>query len=92
MPSTAACETLTRTTTRPCELLALALGKPRFDADAVERVRGQLLAGLAYAARDPERVASEQWAPWPFPAIPMAGRPTARRPRSKITREDLARL
>ena len=62
-------------------LLALALGKPRFDADAVERVRGQLLAGLAYAARDPDRVASEQWAAMAFPGHPY-GRPANGTPAS----------
>lgn len=43
------------------ELLRLALTKPRFDEDAVERMRGQLLANLAFAARSPERVASKTW-------------------------------
>ncbi len=75
-------------------MLALALGKPRFDADAVERIRGQLLAGLAYAARDPDRVASDQWyGDWHSPAIPTAVRPTARRQSvAEITRDDLGEL
>ena len=38
-------------------LLQLALTKPRFDADAVERVRGQVLAGLASDAKDPDAIA-----------------------------------
>jgi len=62
-------------------LLALALNAPRFDADAVERVRGQLLAGLAAAARDPDRVASEQWAAMAFPGHPY-GRPAKGTPAS----------
>ena len=42
-------ETLSENRDAAVALLALALSKPRFDADAVERVRGQLMAGLAYA-------------------------------------------
>ncbi len=38
------------------DLLRLALTKPRFDADAVERVRGQVLSGLASDAKDPEAI------------------------------------
>ena len=74
-------------------LLALALNKPRFDADAVERVRGQLLAALAYAARDPDRVASEQWNAMAFAGHPY-GRPANGTPASiqKITRDDLEGL
>ncbi|MGX5735496.1 M16 family metallopeptidase [Bosea thiooxidans] len=36
------------------ELLALALNKPRFDADAVARVRAQIIAGLQRQAKNPE--------------------------------------
>ena len=39
------------------DLLHLALTQPRFDADAVERVRGQVLSGLASDAKDPESIA-----------------------------------
>ena len=53
-------ETLSENREQAVALLSLALGSPRFDADAVDRVRGQLLAGLAYSARDPDRVATEQ--------------------------------
>jgi len=74
-------ETLTEYRDQAVDLLALALNKPRFDADAVERVRGQLLAGLAAAARDPDRVASEQWAAMAFPGHPY-GRPVNGTPAS----------
>ena len=36
-----------------------AILAPRFDADAVERVRGQVLAGIASGAKDPETIASQ---------------------------------
>ena len=84
-------ETLTENRDKAVALLALALNKPRFDADAAERVRGQLLAGLAYAARDPDRVASEQWAAMAFSGHPY-GRPASGTPASvqTIMRDDLA--
>jgi len=43
------------------KLLKLALTQPRFDSDAVDRIRKQLLANLAYAAKSPDRVASNEW-------------------------------
>ena len=61
-------ETLTENRTAAVALLTLALNKPRFDADAVDRVRGQLMAGLVYAARNPETVASKE-----FMALGFAG-------------------
>ena len=66
-------ETLTENRKVAVDLLKLALNKPRFDADAVDRVRDQLLAGLAYAARDPNKVAGEQWN-----KIAFAGHPYGR--------------
>jgi zinc protease len=38
------------------DLLALALNKPRFDADAVARVRAQIIAGLQRQAQNPEAI------------------------------------
>ncbi len=43
------------------ELLRLALNETRFDADALERVRAQILAGLKFDENDPESVASLAW-------------------------------
>jgi zinc protease len=54
-------ETLTQNREQAVELLRLAVNKPRFDADAVERIRQQLLANLVYADRDPEKVAAKEW-------------------------------
>jgi zinc protease len=39
-------------------LLRSALVEPRFDAEALERVRGQVLSGIASDAQDPEDIAS----------------------------------
>jgi zinc protease len=43
------------------DLLRLALTSPRFDADAVERVRAQIVAGLKFDENDPGEVASLAW-------------------------------
>lgn len=86
-------ETLSENLDKAVALVALALNKPRFDADAVERVRGQLQASVAYASRDPNRVASEEWAAMAFPGHPY-GRPSQGTPTSLqgITRDDIAAL
>jgi zinc protease len=83
-------ETLTENRDKAAALLALAVNKPRFDKDAVDRIRGQLLAGLAYAARDPDRVASDQWSAMAFAGHPY-GRPANGTPASiqSVTRADL---
>ena len=54
-------QTLTKNRDEAMELLKLALTKPRFDEDAIERVRLQLLAGLAYEAKSPDRLAARKW-------------------------------
>jgi zinc protease len=54
-------ETLTQNRDKAVELLRLAITKPRFDQDAVERIRAQLVANLVYADRDPEKVAAKEW-------------------------------
>ncbi len=41
------------------DLLALALNRPRFDEDAVTRVREQVLSGLRSELRDPSSIASQ---------------------------------
>ena len=66
-------ETLTVNRDKAVDLLRLALTKPRFEAEATERVRQQLLAGLVYAARDPDKVAGKEWY-----ATAFAGHPYAR--------------
>ena len=67
-------ETLTANRDESAKLLKLALNKPRFDPDAVDRVRQQLLADLVYAARDPEKVAQNEWYALAFKGHPYAPR------------------
>ncbi len=83
-------ETLTQNRDRAVELLTLAITKPRFDAEAVDRMRAQYLAGLVAAARDPTRVSAEQWMALAFAGHPY-GRPPNGTPQSVagITRDDL---
>jgi zinc protease len=83
-------ETLTANRDPSIEMLRLALNQPRFDADAVERVRKQLLSGLAFSAKNPNRVAGKAWSALAFPGHPY-GQPADGTPQSiaGITREDL---
>ncbi len=48
---------LTENRDQVVDLLHLALTTPRFDPDAVERVRGQVIAGLQSDAKDPDAIA-----------------------------------
>lgn len=77
-------ETLTENRTEAQKLFKLALNKPRFDADAHERVRAQLLSGLQAAARNPDSVASQNWIANAFPGHPY-GRPANGTPTSLKT-------
>jgi zinc protease len=65
---TASIRTLTENRDEAFNLLGLALGKPRFDAEPMERVRGQLLAILADESSDPGSIASRVWWHATFPA------------------------
>jgi zinc protease len=51
---------LTENRDQAVDLLRRALTEPRFDQDAIDRVRGQVLAGLRQDAKDPGTLASRQ--------------------------------
>jgi zinc protease len=68
-------KTLNRTRDEAADLLALALTKPRFDEDAVERIRQQILAGLARQSTDPNEIAGRVWWKAVYPDHPY-GQPT----------------
>jgi zinc protease len=51
-------------------LLRQAIVDPRFDADAVERVRAQVLSGLASDAKNPNRLATDAFYAAAFPGHP----------------------
>jgi zinc protease len=67
--------TLTAARDHAFALLRLALAEPRFDAEPVERVRGQILAELRRREADPDYLASRAWFGAAFPDHPY-GRPT----------------
>lgn len=43
------------------ELLRLAIEKPRFDQAPIDRIRGQILAGIVAGERDPNTAAETKW-------------------------------
>jgi zinc protease len=53
-------KTLSRNKEIAFDLMRLALTKPRFDAQAVERIRRQLLAGLRRSSENPRRIAGRK--------------------------------
>jgi zinc protease len=57
------------------ELLRSAVNEPRFDADAIARIREQILAGLRRETTDPGSIANKTWWSTAFPGHPY-GRPT----------------
>ena len=65
------------------DLLRRALTVPRFDADAVERVRAQMLSGLRRETTSPNEIASRTWWRTAFPDHPSASRQMARWNRSR---------
>jgi zinc protease len=86
-------KTLSRNIDPAFELLRLAVCEPRLDADAVERVRSQIVAGLKHEAKDPNRVAARAFREDAFPNHPY-GRPSQGTLESvpTITRDDLAAM
>ena len=71
-------------------LLASALTAPRFDPAAIERVRAQILSGLAEDETDPNAIAGKAWSAAAFPGHPY-GKPQSgtRETVTGITRDDL---
>ncbi len=65
--------TLSAERDRAFQLMRVAINAPRFDAEPVERVRGQILAGLKRQAENPRRIGGDAWR-----SIVFAGHPYAR--------------
>jgi zinc protease len=57
------------------DLLRMALTQPRFDNDALERVRAQVLASLRRETTNPNSISNRTWWRTAFPSHPY-GRPT----------------
>src|SRR5215212_1864592 len=83
-------KTLVKHADEAFELLGLALAEPRFDPDAIERVRGQTIAGLRYQQNDPGVMATRRFFVEGFAGHPY-GHPTSGTVESveAISRDDL---
>ncbi|MBM6592721.1 M16 family metallopeptidase [Microvirga pudoricolor] len=83
-------KTLVKHADEAFELLRLALAEPRFDQDAIERVRAQTIAGLRYQQNDPGVMATRRFFEEGFAGHPY-GNPTSGTIESveAITRDDL---
>jgi zinc protease len=68
-------KTLTRNRDAAFELMRLAVTAPRFDAEPVERIRGQIVAGLRRDSEDPDTIARRTMSRTLFSGHPY-GRPT----------------
>ncbi|MET0605075.1 MAG: pitrilysin family protein [Beijerinckiaceae bacterium] len=64
--------TLTRHRDEAFDMLKLALNAPRFDADAVERIRAQIMAGLRHEAKDPDSIVGRSFSQAAFAGHPYA--------------------
>ncbi len=65
-------KTLSRNRDEAFGLLKLALTQPRFDVDAVERIRAQILSGIKARANNPSRIANRTFWSAVFPDHPYA--------------------
>jgi zinc protease len=63
-------QTLSRNTDKAFDLLQLALTRPRLDAEAIDRVRSQLAAGLKRDANDPDSMVAKAFREKAFPGHP----------------------
>ena len=85
--------TLTDNRETAFDMLRLALTAPRFDAEPVERIRGQILAGLARDAENPNAIAGRTLRRLFFPEHPY-GRPVDGTPKTvaAVGAEDMRRF
>lgn len=81
---------LTENRDEAVELLRSALVEPRFDEDAIERVRAQIIAGIRSSATDPDEIASDTFSRLVFGDHPY-GTPDSGTVESvtALTRDDL---
>lgn len=65
-------QTLTVNRGEAVELLRMALIEPRFDEDALERMRRSVSAGIVMDSKDPDKIASREWFRIAFDGHPYA--------------------
>jgi zinc protease len=86
-------KTLTQYRDRAFELLTLSLSKPRFDPDAVERIRNQILTSIQSSMSQPGYIARRKLAETVFGSHPYARSPNGTIPSiRKITVADMRRF
>ncbi len=74
-------KTLTENRETAFDMLRLALTEPRFDMEAVERIRRAIVSGLSRDLEDPDYLARREWWRQAFPDHPY-GRPVRGTPES----------
>ncbi|HQF30763.1 MAG TPA: pitrilysin family protein [Hyphomicrobiales bacterium] len=67
-------KTLTANRDEAFRLLTLAVNEPRFDAEPIERMRAQIVAGIKANEKDPEELAFDLWYEAAFPDHPYGWR------------------
>lgn len=67
-------QTLTQNLAEAVMITRLVLTRPRFDADALERMRDSVIAAIQIARQHPDEIAQEAWFRTAFPEHPY-GRP-----------------
>jgi zinc protease len=83
-------KTLTTNLPESLRLLNLAITKPNFDNQAIERIRGQILISLAKSEEDPEYLAARKFKQEVFINHPYSNPKLGTKEAiSKITKEDL---
>lgn len=81
---------LTENRDEALDLLRLALTQPRFDPDAIERVRAQVIAGIDSDALDPSSIASDTFYAAAYPDHPYGTNQSGTRDSvTALTRDDL---
>lgn len=68
-------QTLSARKDKAFELLRLAVTAPRFDQDALERVRNQIITTIRAGQNRPDRIASQSWRQLAYPGHPYANDP-----------------
>lgn len=83
--------TLSENREKAFELLRLSVNEPRFEAEAIERIRAAHMAMLRRRSTEPNSIANERWFALAFPDHPY-GRPVDGTLESlpRITRDDIS--
>ncbi|MBM3600605.1 MAG: insulinase family protein [Alphaproteobacteria bacterium] len=73
-------------------LMRLALTEPRFDQDAIDRLRDQKLSGLVQSAQQPRTIANRAWWRSVFPEHPYGRQASTAETLKRVVADDLRRF